>query len=182
MKDVRYKESAFIAFGACTVALNIALTAFLVMIPLVRSCSVIILCLTMIPVMDLFGWKRALIIWASTTLMMFFIGHYGDQLAMYLLLGWYPVIEPWIRKQEYLLRIILKIAMGIVLGGVLCYITKYLVGSMEDLAGFSSVVLMIVLFVVLVFMVDLMILSNRKLYEAKYRKYLVRFMEPGRIQ
>ena len=182
MRDIQYKESAFIAFGACTVALNIALTAFLVMIPFIRSYSVIILCLTIIPAMDLFGWKRTLIIWAATVLMMIFIGHYGDQLVMYLLLGWFPVIEPWLRKQELLLRSILKIAMGIVLGGVLCFTTKYLIGSVEEIAGFSSAILMIVLFVLLIFMIDLMVKSYRELYQAKYKKYIVRIMEPGRIK
>ena len=182
LRDTQYKESTFIAFGACTVALNIALTAFLVMIPLIRAYSVIILCLTMIPAMDLFGWKRALIIWAATALLMFFIGHYGDQLMMYLLLGWYPVIEPWVGKQEALLRNILKIVLGIILGGILCITTKYVMGSMEEIAGFSSAMLIILLFVILIFMIDLMVKTNRGLYEAKYKKYIVRILEAGRIK
>lgn len=94
MKTELRRRSYTVAFCALLATLGTALMTVGGWIPVATYCTPLIAGVLLLPVLSEFGRREAWMVWAVTTALSLILSVDKEAGAMYLFLGWYPIVKP----------------------------------------------------------------------------------------
>ena len=126
------KDSTFITFGGMVIAINIALAFVLGPMPVTWAAVPLLMSLTLIPVIEEFGGRQALLVWLSTLLLMCILHTRRSVTLMYACIGYYPVILTYVSPKGKKARMVANLVASILASLFFLLVTEFVFGIPLD--------------------------------------------------
>lgn len=101
---MKRSQSREIALCGMMTALAVVILCLGGLIPAATFCCPVLASLTLLPVLQGWGRKAALCVWAASALLGLLLGPDKEAAALYLVLGYYPAVQSGFDRQRPLLR------------------------------------------------------------------------------
>ena len=108
---MRYGKSAEVAFCGMMTALGVVFLCLGGLIPLATFCCPALASLALLPVVQRFGRRQALCVWAASALLGLLLGPDKEAAGLYLVLGYYPAIRAGFDRKRPAFRWALKLLL-----------------------------------------------------------------------
>lgn len=151
------------------------------MIPFATFCCPILAMLCMLPVLEEYGAKTALVFYAAVSLLALLTAPDKEVSLLYVFLGWYPALRPLLDRsvRPPLLRTVLKLALGAAAVAAMYALAIFVLGMediAQDYAGESTAILAVtaVLGCAVWLLCDMVLARFTLLYRQKWRGKIFR--------
>ena len=176
MRTELRRTSWTVAFCALMAALGTALMTAGGLIPIATYCSPMLAGLLLLPVLEEFSRREAWMVWAVTAALSLILSPDKEAGAMYLFLGWYPIMKPFLDRLRphalaFATKLLLFLAAIGLMYALLCFVFQ-LDTVLEDFRELG---------VALNLLFDLMLVAAMLLYDftlGPLRLWYVRRLRP----
>lgn len=97
-------KSAEVALCGMMTALGVVILCLGGLIPLATFCCPVLASLVLLPVMRRWGRRDAVLVWAASALLGLLLGPDKEAAGIYLVLGYYPALQPALNRKRPLVR------------------------------------------------------------------------------
>ena len=101
---MKRSKSAEIALCGMMTALAVVILCLGGLIPLATFCCPVLASLVLLPVMQRWGRRDAALVWAASALLGLLLGPDKEAAGIYLVLGYYPALQPALNRKRPLVR------------------------------------------------------------------------------
>lgn len=168
------RQSRRMALCGILAALALVFLCLGSIVPFATFCCPILAMVCMVPVVEEYGAKTALVFYAAVMLLALLMAPDKEVTLLYAFLGYYPALRPWLERRirQPLLRLLLKLALGIAAVSAMYSLAIFVLGMTalaEDYAAEGTVLLVItaVLGCVVWVLCDMVLARFTQLYRHK---------------